>query len=742
VRPHRRGGGVSSPAVTPLRRNRDFLLLWSGAGATLLGARASAIAYPLLVLWHTGSAAQAGLVGFAALLPNLVVQVHAGALVDRWDRRRLMIACDLGCVVAVGTVAATVLLGHLWVPYLMIAAFVEGSLTIFYRLAERAGIRHVVEPEQLPAALSGNEARSQAAGLLGQPAGSVLFTVSRWAPFLFASVAHLVSAFSLFLIRESFQDEHAEPSKTVHLEIADGLRWIWRKSFLRTVMTLVSGSNFLFQVLSLALLVIIKDSGGSPASIGILTAISGVGGVLGALSGAWWMHRVNVRRLVIGGLVAWAALIPMIALTSNVVLLGLIFSLAAYIGSVSNVAGGIYQVTITPGELQGRVTGVMGLLGQGANSLGLLVGGLLLDDFGSGRTVFGVAVVMMALAGVSLLLPPLDREPALEPASVPPSSSRPPQPTGRAMMNEWQPKVITPSSIGAKPAPEDLSKYLADTERLDAQLLEHKALVFRGFQVTPGTLEPVLDALLPARLAYLNGNSPRTKVGDNLYTSTDYPAGFTISMHNELSYADRWPSRLMFFCERTPASGGATPVVDGVQWLAALDPEVREAFAPGVRYTQNLHGGRGLGKSWQDTFETDNRAVAEAYLKETGAEWSWRPDGTLHISQLRPSVVRHPLTGAQVWFNQADQWHPAGLGDQTAADLAKLVPPEDMAQSVVFADGSPIPAQYVEQVRDRGLAAAVDVSWSEGDVLLIDNVAVAHGRRPYTGDRRILVAMA
>lgn len=738
MRPDPRSGGVSSATAPPLRRNRDFLLLWTGAGATLLGTRASAIAYPLLVLWHTGSAAQAGLVGFAALLPSLVVQMHAGALVDRWDRRRLMIACDLGCVVAVGTVAATVFLGHVWVPYLMLAAFVEGSLTIFYRLAERAGIRHVVQPEQLPAALSSNEARGQAAGLLGQPSGSVLFTVSRWSPFLFASAFHLVSAFSLVLISKSFQDEHPEPAKGVHAEIADGLKWIWRKSFLRTVMTLVSGSNFLFQVLSLALLVIVKHSGGSPASIGVITAISGVGGMLGALGAAWWMRRVSVRSLVIGGLVAWAVLIPLIGLTSNVILLGLIFSLAAYIGSVSNVAGGIYQIQITPGELQGRVTGVIGLLGQGANSVGLLVGGLFLDAFGSGPTVFGVAAAMVVLAGLSLLLPPIDREPTSVTESHPPR--RPP--AGKIMMTDWQPQEITPSSIGARPTAEDLIEYLGNSKHIDEQLLENKAIVFRGFHVTPGTLEPVVDLLLPRRLAYLNGNSPRTKVGDNVYTSTEYPAAFTISMHNELSYADQWPSRLLFFCERAPRTGGSTPVADGAQWLASLDREVREAFAPGIRYTQNLHAGRGLGKSWQDTFETHDRAVAEAYLDKTDAEWGWKPDGTLHISQLRPSVVRHPVTGAEVWFNQADQWHPAGLGDEAAAALAKLVPREELAQYVVFADGSPIPADYVQQVRDRGLAAAVDVSWNQGDVLLIDNVLVAHGRRPFTGDRRVLVAMA
>ncbi|MFI2612903.1 TauD/TfdA family dioxygenase [Kitasatospora sp. NPDC018619] len=305
----------------------------------------------------------------------------------------------------------------------------------------------------------------------------------------------------------------------------------------------------------------------------------------------------------------------------------------------------------------------------------------------------------------------------------------------------WQPLEITPSLVGADPTPEGLVRYLADTERIDELLIDEKAIVFRGFHVTPGTLGAVMDLVLPRRLAYVHGNSPRTKVGDNVYTSTEYPAEYTISMHNELSYADSWPARLLFFCETAPGSGGATPVVDGTRWLAALDPEVREAFAPGLRYTQNLHGGRGLGKSWQDTFETADRAVAEAHLAAAGADWQWRPDGTLRVSQLRPSLLRHPVTGAEVWFNQADQWHPASLGDETAAALTRLLPQDELPQHVTFADGSAIPAEYVLQVRDRGLAAAVDVDWNRGDLLLIDNVAVGHGRRPYTGERRVLVAM-
>jgi alpha-ketoglutarate-dependent taurine dioxygenase len=252
----------------------------------------------------------------------------------------------------------------------------------------------------------------------------------------------------------------------------------------------------------------------------------------------------------------------------------------------------------------------------------------------------------------------------------------------------------------------------------------------------------VFDLALPNRLAYVHGNAPRTKVGDNVYTAAEYPAGSTISMHNELSYAHGWPARLMFYCQVAAESGGATPVVDGTAWLAALHPRVREAFADGVCYRQNLHGGRGFGKSWQETFETGARDEAERFLTASGATFEWRPDGGLRVSQLRPSTNHHPVTSEEVWFNQSDQWHPASLGEDTASALAQILHQEDLPQYVTFADGSPIPDDYVIHVRDRGLEVAVDVDWRAGDLLLIDNVLVGHGRRPFTGSRRVLVAMS
>jgi alpha-ketoglutarate-dependent taurine dioxygenase len=306
---------------------------------------------------------------------------------------------------------------------------------------------------------------------------------------------------------------------------------------------------------------------------------------------------------------------------------------------------------------------------------------------------------------------------------------------------DWAPLEITPEIAGIGSNAKSLHDYLSDSQKIDKMLIEEKALAFRGFAITAGQLDDIMVPLLRNRLAYVHGNSPRTKVGENVYTSTEYPSEFTISMHNELSYAAKWPARLLFFCNVAAAAGGATPLTDGVRWLESLDAEVRDAFSGGVRYTQNLPDGRGLGRSWQDTFETSDKAAVEAYLSSVDATWDWL-DGGLRVIQLRPATTRHPITGDEVWFNQADQWHPSSLDDETGAALLDILPEEEMPQSVRFANGDPIPADYVLQVKERGLEIAVDVNWRAGDLLLIDNVLVAHGRRPFTGDRRVLVAMS
>jgi alpha-ketoglutarate-dependent taurine dioxygenase len=308
----------------------------------------------------------------------------------------------------------------------------------------------------------------------------------------------------------------------------------------------------------------------------------------------------------------------------------------------------------------------------------------------------------------------------------------------------WRPTELVAAETQFEPTLKGLTD-LFDSVDVDKLLLEKKALIFHGFGIRPSDLEDATNLLLPNRAAYVHGNSPRTKLENNIYTSTEYPAELTISMHNELSYSDRWPTRLMFYCEQPAAEGGSTPIIDGGVWLDSIDPDVRADFAKGLNYIQNLHDGYGPGKSWQDTFETDVRDEVDEFLSGTNAEWRWKSDGGLRVSIRRPSTMRHPVTDDEVWFAQPDQWHIAALQQDspvTAAALSELYSEAEMPQAVTFGDGSPIPADTIMHIRKAGLDNAIDVVWRTGDLVLIDNILVAHGRRPYAGRRRVLVAMS
>jgi MFS family permease len=220
----------SPPAPQPLSRNRDFLLLWAGQSVSMLGSRASAIAYPLLVLAVAHSPAEAGLAGFAATLPFLVLQLQAGVWLDRWDRRRTMIAVDVVRFATLVAVASATATGVITVPEIIAAAFVEGCMSALFMAGEQAALAHVVAPQQVPDALARNEARSRGATLAGPPLGGLLFGLARAAPFAFDAATYAVSVFTLAGVRREFQGER-EPAanrRSVWHEMRAGLGCWWR----------------------------------------------------------------------------------------------------------------------------------------------------------------------------------------------------------------------------------------------------------------------------------------------------------------------------------------------------------------------------------------------------------------------------------------------------------------------------------------------------------------------------------
>lgn len=302
----------------------------------------------------------------------------------------------------------------------------------------------------------------------------------------------------------------------------------------------------------------------------------------------------------------------------------------------------------------------------------------------------------------------------------------------------------SPEGPGAPARAELLAYARRRKDELLAALHRHGALLFRGFSVEDaGAFQEVVRCFAPELRNYQGGDSPRVAVTDKVYTSTSYPASLPISLHNEMSYSRDYPALIAFFCEVPPQEDGETPLADCRRALRSISAEVLERLRiKKLRYIQNLSEGTGLGKSWRATFETADREQVEAILRQRGASFEWRRDGGLRISEIVDPVVTHPHTGEEVLFCQAHLWHVSSLDVRTRSALARLVAEGDLYHHCTFGDGTPLDEAELLEIRRALEASAVKFPWQRHDVLLADNVLVAHGRSPFKGERRILVAMS
>jgi alpha-ketoglutarate-dependent taurine dioxygenase len=266
-------------------------------------------------------------------------------------------------------------------------------------------------------------------------------------------------------------------------------------------------------------------------------------------------------------------------------------------------------------------------------------------------------------------------------------------------------------------------------------------LLFRNFNIfSPELFEQFVIASSAGLLSYKERSSPRTQISNNIYTSTDYPADQSIFLHNENSYQHTWPLKIFFFCLTPAIQGGETPIADCRKVLDRIDPKIRQRFIEkGWMLVRNFRDG--LSLTWQSVFQTENKDVVENYCRGAGIETRWRGDG-LQTRQARQAVSRHPVTGEMVWFNHAAFFHISTLEPSAQEVLLAGSGEEELPNNTYYGDGSPIEISVLEEIREAYRREAVSFSWQEGDLLMLDNMLVAHGRNPYVGRRKILVAMA
>ena len=302
-------------------------------------------------------------------------------------------------------------------------------------------------------------------------------------------------------------------------------------------------------------------------------------------------------------------------------------------------------------------------------------------------------------------------------------------------MNDMLPAVIEGSGDPAE-------RIRADRAGVRALLRDRGALLLRGFDVEGvDGFESVVRALSGAPLTYAERSSPRSVIHGNIYTSTDYPPQEEIFLHNENSYQAVWPLTLFFHCVQPPATGGATPLADTRRILAAIDEPVREQFRRrGWMVVRNFFTEVGL--PWQQVFNTDSPDEVLDYCARNGIQAEFLSPERLRTTAVRDAIHHHPVTGEEVWFNHCAAFHVSTLPELTRTALVEMFGTDNLPANTYFGDGTPIPDDVVEHLRSCYRGASTRFDYQRDDVLVVDNMLASHGREPYTGPRRIAVAMA
>ncbi|HEX6291095.1 MAG TPA: TauD/TfdA family dioxygenase [Herpetosiphonaceae bacterium] len=282
----------------------------------------------------------------------------------------------------------------------------------------------------------------------------------------------------------------------------------------------------------------------------------------------------------------------------------------------------------------------------------------------------------------------------------------------------------------------------AHREEIQAHLLTHGGLLFRDFAVPEiADFEQFVRATSGNLLEYRERSSPRSQVSGNIYISTDYPADQPIFLHNENSYQHTWPLKIFFFCVTAAEQGGETPIADVRKVYQRIDPAIRARFArKGWMYVRNF--GQGIGLPWQTVFQTEDKAAVEEYCRQHQIEATWREGDRLRTRAIREAVLRHPQSGELVWFNHATFFHVTTLSPMVRDAMLAEFSEEDLPANSYYGDGTPIEPEVVEALREAYHQETVSFPWQRGDILMLDNMLVAHGRAPFVGSRKVVVGMA
>jgi alpha-ketoglutarate-dependent taurine dioxygenase len=298
-----------------------------------------------------------------------------------------------------------------------------------------------------------------------------------------------------------------------------------------------------------------------------------------------------------------------------------------------------------------------------------------------------------------------------------------------------------------EPGAGDPADLLSFASNRHTQILEdlahHGAVLLRGLAGTGvEALGPVAETLAPPLMEYQDRAAHRSQIAGHVYTSADYPPGHELFLHNEATYALRFPRRLFLHCITSAESGGETPIADSTKICARLAPDILRAFARrGVRYVRNFGTGA-FGPTWQNAFQTTDRDELERYCRAAGIEFEWLDDERLRTKQTRPALIRHLKSGRPVWFNHAATLHVSTLPAGPRRTILKLFSEESYPCNTYYGDGATIEPAVLDAIRDAYRKESTTFEWQPGDLLVLDNLRVAHGRYAFKGSREVLAVLA
>ena len=377
---------LTATKPVPLWRNRDYLLLWSGQSISAIGSAVSELAFPLLVLAVTHSPAEAGFTSALRALPVVFIGLLGGLLVDRWDRKRIMICCDIGRALNMASIPIALVLGHLTIVQLYITASLEGALAVFFGFAHTASLSQVVAGEQLSAAVAQEEVMEGTTALFGPTLSGALFTAGRMLPFLADAISYTISIFTLLLIRTPFQRQRATERSRLRVEISQGMVWMWRQPFIRAMTLLSGGSALVLPGSVLITIVLAEQQHASAVIIGLIFAAGGVASVLGSLLSPFIQKRLTVGQSILAVRWLFALLWPLYFIAPYPVMLGAVEFGFGFADPIEDVAYFSYRLALIPDGLKGRVISACRLFPGTMRPIGLALTGLLLQHFGVAPT--------------------------------------------------------------------------------------------------------------------------------------------------------------------------------------------------------------------------------------------------------------------------------------------------------------------------------------------------------------------